>query len=45
MDISIANDSIKRYIALKDKDISKLLKCAKALKIDKVLRTYLEVLL
>ena len=45
MDISIVNDSLKRYIASKDKDISKLLKYAKAFKIDKVLRTYLEVLL
>lgn len=45
MDISIVNDSIKRYTALKDKDISKLLRYAKAFKIDKVLRFYLEVLL
>lgn len=45
MDVSIVNDSIKKYIALKDKDILKLLKYAKAFKIDKVLRPYLEVLL
>lgn len=45
MDISIVNDSIKRYLGLKDKDISKLLRYAKAFKIDRVLRTYLEVLL
>lgn len=45
MDISIVNDSIKRYLGLNDKDISNLLRYAKAFKIDRALRTYLEVLL
>lgn len=45
IDIAILNDGIKRYLALKDKNISILMKYAKELKVDKNLRKYLEVLL
>lgn len=45
MDIAIINDGIKRYLATKDKDISKLMKYAEKLRVDKILRNYLEVLL
>lgn len=45
MDVAILNEGIKRYLAVKDKDLSKLMKYAKELRVDKTMRHYLEVLL
>lgn len=45
MDISILNDSIKKYLSSKDKNIPLLLKYAKKLKIETVIKDYLEKLL
>lgn len=44
-DPAIINDSIKRYFSGKEKDLNKLMKYAKELRIESVLRTYSEVLL
>lgn len=44
-DPAIINDSIKRYFSRKEKDLNKLMKYAKELRIETVLRTYSEVLL
>lgn len=44
-DPAIINDSIKRYFSRKEKDLNKLKKYAKELRIETVLRTYSEVLL
>ena len=44
-DVQIITDSFKRYMARKDKDIPLLSEYAKALKVDKKLRPYMEVLL
>lgn len=44
-DSAIVNDSLKRYFGRKEKDLNKLMKYAKELRIETVLRTYLEVLL
>ncbi len=45
MDIAILNDSIKRYIELKEKNIPLLLRYAKGLGVENILRKYLEILL
>jgi predicted transcriptional regulator of viral defense system len=45
MDIAILNDALKRYLASKDKNISLLMKYAKELRVQKVLRSYMEILL
>lgn len=45
IDSAILNDSIKRYLLLKNKNISRLMKYAKQFKVEKILRNYLEVLL
>lgn len=45
MDVAILNDSIKRYLKLKDKNIPLLLRYAKELSIENVLKKYLEMLL
>lgn len=44
-DPAILNDAIKRYVARKDKDLNRLMKYADLLRIEKVLRPYLEVLI
>ena len=44
-DIQIITDSLRRYMARKEKDIPLLSEYAKALKVDKKLRPYMEVLL
>ena len=44
-DPAIVSDALKRYFARKEKDLNKLIKYAKKLRIETVLRTYLEVLL
>jgi len=44
-DPAIVNDALKRYFKRKEKDLNKLMKYASELKIETVLRTYLEVLL
>lgn len=44
-DPSIISDSIKRYLMRKDKNLNKIMKYAELLRIDNVLRTYLEVIL
>jgi|SRR5690554_1090499 len=44
-DPAIINDAIKRYFSRKDKNLNKLMKYAKELRIETVLRTYSEVLL
>lgn len=45
MDISILNDAIKRYLGSKDKHISLLMQYAKELRVQKILRNYMEILL
>ncbi|MUV37129.1 hypothetical protein JNUCC1_00935 [Lentibacillus sp. JNUCC-1] len=45
MDIAILNDALKRYLVRKDKNISLLMKYAKALRVQKILRNYMEILL
>ena len=45
MDKYVLNEAIKRYVNLKEKDIYKLTQFAKTFKIQKVLDSYLEVLL
>lgn len=44
-DPSVVNDAIKRYLTRKDKDLNKLMKYAGLLRVENVLRPYLEVLL
>ena len=41
----VINESLKTYLKLKDKDLTKLLKYAKKLGVDKELREKLEILL
>ncbi|AJD90298.1 hypothetical protein JMA_09810 [Jeotgalibacillus malaysiensis] len=45
MDIAVLNDSIKKYLNSKDKNIPLLMKYAGELRVQKILRTYMEVLL
>lgn len=45
MDIAILNDALKRYVRDKDKNIHQLLEYAKAFRIYKVTRKYMEMLL
>jgi len=45
MDINIINEGVRRYIGSKDKNISLLMKYAKLLKVDNIVRQYLEVLM
>lgn len=45
IDATIIGESLKRYFSRKDKDLNKLMKYAKELKIQNILRTYMEVLL
>ena len=44
-DPAVVNDSIKRYLNKKDKDLNKLMKYAGLLRVENVIRPYLEVLL
>lgn len=45
IDTTIISHSLKRYFSRKDKDLNKLMKYAKELKIQNILQTYTEVLL
>lgn len=45
MDISILNESIKRYIENKDRNIPPLLRYAKELDVQNIIRNYMEILL
>jgi len=45
IDIQILNEALKRFVKLKSSDLSLLMDYAKKLKIDTVLKNYLEVLL
>lgn len=44
-DAEVVSDALKRYVRRSDKDLNKLMKYAGILRIEKVLRNYLEVLL
>lgn len=45
MDVAILLDALKRYLGSKDKNVSLLMKYAKELGVQKILRNYLEILL
>ena len=45
IDIQVVSDALKRYVSRKEKNIPLLSKCARELKVEAKLRTYLEVLL
>ena len=45
MDIAIVTDAIKRYSKRKDKNLPQLMRYAKSFRVEKLLRTYMEVLL
>ncbi|NMD70150.1 abortive phage infection protein [Bacillus sp. DNRA2] len=45
MDVAILNDALKRYVGSKDKNVSLLMEYAKELRVQKILRNYLEILL
>lgn len=45
MDIAILTDALKRYVSSKNKDIPLLMHYAKELRVQKILRSYLEILL
>lgn len=45
MDIAILNESIKRYLGSKDKNIPLLLRYVKELGVQNYLRKYMEILL
>lgn len=44
-DVAVVSDALKRYVRRSDKDLNRLMKYAGILRIEKVLRNYLEVLL
>lgn len=44
-DPAVVNDSLRKYVHRKEKDLNKLIKYADVLRIEKILRNYLEVLL
>lgn len=43
--MAVVSDALKKYVRKPDKDLNSLMKYAKILRIEKVLRNYLEVLL
>lgn len=45
LDIAIVTDAMKRYVKRKNKKLNKLMQMAKTFKVDKLLRSYMEVLL
>lgn len=45
IDVQILNDALKRYVKLKSTDYALLMEYAKKVKVDKVIKNYLEVLL
>lgn len=45
IDVQILSDALQRYVKLKSADFSRFMEYAKKLKIETVLRNYLEVLL
>jgi hypothetical protein len=44
-DVAVVSDALKRYVRRSDKDLNRLMKYAGILRIEKILRNYLEVLL
>ncbi|WP_347488265.1 type IV toxin-antitoxin system AbiEi family antitoxin domain-containing protein [Desulfoscipio sp. XC116] len=44
-DAAVLSDALKRYVRRKDKDLNKAMKYAGILRVEKILRNYLEVLL
>lgn len=44
-DIAVVSDALKRYVRSSDKDLNELMQYADVLRIEKILRRYLEVLL
>jgi len=44
-DVAVVSDALKRYVRRSDKDLNRLMRYAGILRIEKVLRNYLEVLL
>lgn len=45
MDIAVVTESLKRYVKRNDKNLNTLMEMAKVFRIEKILRTYMEVLL
>jgi predicted transcriptional regulator of viral defense system len=45
MDIAVLTDAVKRYAKRKDKNLNKLMKLAETFRVEKPLRSYMEVLL
>ena len=45
IDVAIVNEALKRYLGSKEKNISLLMKYAKELRVNNILRKYLEILL
>lgn len=45
IEMQVFQDTLKRYVKRKDKNLRRLMQYAKALHVEKVLRQYLEVLL
>lgn len=44
-DITVMSNALKRYVKKQDKDLEQLMKCANFLRVEKILRSYLDVLL
>lgn len=44
-DAAVVSDALKRYVRKSDKDLNQLIKYAELLRVEKILRNYLEVLL
>lgn len=45
IDIAVVTDAVKRYVKRKDKDLNTLMSMAATFKVEKIIRSYLEVLL
>ncbi|WP_240373954.1 type IV toxin-antitoxin system AbiEi family antitoxin domain-containing protein [Bacillus piscicola] len=45
MDVAILHEALKRYLGSKDKNVSLLMKYAKELRVQNILRNYMEILL
>jgi predicted transcriptional regulator of viral defense system len=45
IDVQLLHEALKRYVQRKDRDLDHLFQCARLFRIEKVLRTYIEVLL
>lgn len=44
-DVAVLSDALKRYVKRQDKDLNKLMKYANIFRVEKILRSYMEVLL